>query len=790
MRSVTGRLARCEACMALTFVEELAERTPARLRLNGLSSFAPDGLLRDRYRLLEQLGEGSQGITFLSEHVYLNYPCVLKVLRRRVQHADDLAVQRLRNEARTGLRVNSPHVVRVLDCDVFDGRWYFVMDFVDGGDLARMVERHLTIPWQQAVTLAQHAAEGLAAIHRAGLVHQDIKPSNLLLGCDGELRIGDLGVARLRTERSERGEYGTRERDGTICYVAPEVYQAGSDPGPAADLYSLGVCFFELMTGARPHSASSLFQRLIDLQCRAVTWPAGQADSVPAWLREVVLRLLRIDPRERFESAEALAQRLRQGISQTPVTPWACVPATEIFQPRGVGMLPFENRGESRDDDWLGMAISTAVARALARQSGVFVVDQEGLTPALSRPDLRRHVSETERLLEAGRLVGAATLIRGHFVRSGENIRLQVEVLRASPPGFEALETIAGPLSRLVELESDLTQLLTRRLDLPRPSANPAVTRAPLAAAQEPYVFARQAFLRGLYADAIRWAHEALALDPEFAEAVGFIGVCLSRMGQYAEAQRQHERLESLARQRQDQRLLAEAHANLGVMNYYRGEYAAAHDYYQSAAQAIGGLGLSVELAQINNNLGFVLFRLGRPRDAEAAFLRAIETHRAFGAMLSLIGPYSGLGNVLLDQRRYAEARTYYEKALSLAQEINDRTNIGTSHMHLGNCAVQQGDFALAKREYALALNALEETSFWNGLARVYEHVADLNQRLGNFDEAIRCSQRRIDLARQHKNRRMESAGWTQMAAAYKMLGRETEAAACVAQAGAGEARA
>src|SRR5262249_55511447 len=157
---------------------------------------------------------------------------------------------------------------------------------------------------------------------------------------------------------------------------------------------------------------------------------------------------------------------------------------------------------------------------------------------------------------------------------------------------------------------------------------------------------------RGDYDPAIRLAEEALAIDPEFIEACGFIGVCHARMGGYPQAETAHRRQESEAAARGDARLLVEAYANLGVMHYLRGQYDEAHDHYRRAITAAGDA-MPLELAQINNNLGFVLIRLGRAEEAEQAFLRSIETHRAYGALVSLICPYNGLGTVLLEQKRY-----------------------------------------------------------------------------------------------------------------------------------------
>jgi tetratricopeptide (TPR) repeat protein len=342
------------------------------------------------------------------------------------------------------------------------------------------------------------------------------------------------------------------------------------------------------------------------------------------------------------------------------------------------------------------------------------------------------------------------------------------------------LERVEGALANLPDVEQALFECLTGALSLQR--AGVARPHEPGLLAREKFVRGKQAFLRGEYDPAITLANEAVALDPDYAEAIGFAGVCLARLGRYEEAEQHHRREESLAHRLGDARREVEALANLGAMNYFRGDYDAAELQYSRAAQTAEPLGLAAEHAQICNNLGFVLFRRGRLAEAQTYFLRAIEAHRAYGGLTSLVGPYNGLGNVLVEQKRYEEARGYYQRALALAREVDDRASVGTTHMHLGRCAALENRFADAKHEFTMALNALEETRFWNGLARAYEYIAEMHLQVGNCDEAARCADKRIELARQHSNVRMQAAAWMQKAQALRQAGRLDDAAACEAR--------
>jgi tetratricopeptide (TPR) repeat protein len=340
-----------------------------------------------------------------------------------------------------------------------------------------------------------------------------------------------------------------------------------------------------------------------------------------------------------------------------------------------------------------------------------------------------------------------------------------------------------GNLARLDDLEQKLVRQLAEALGVGSQAVEEArhPIHTPLLAAQEKLALGRLAFVHGSYEHAAELGAEALELDPEYPEAMGFVGVCYARMGQYDDAERQHRRQEVFGSQWHDDRLRVEALANLGVMYYFRSDYDAAGKHYAEAARLAGSLGLRVEQAQIWNNLGFVLFRQGRPAEAERAFLSAIEIHRAYGGLAFLANPYNGMGNVQVEQGRFDEGRWYYQHALVIATEMGDRATIGSTHMHLGRCAASQQRFTEAKDEFTMALNAFEETRFSTALARAYEYMTDINLQLGDYDEAICCADKRVSLARQHANARMEAAAWMQKAESLKRAGRTEEAAACLA---------
>lgn len=751
---------------------------PRPRALSVVRRIAPDGLLRDRYRILDVIGEGAHGVSFLARHEFLNHPCVVKILPHSVASSGDNAVKRLRNEARAGFRVNHPNVVRVLDCDVIDHVWYFVMEYVDGVDLDAILLRRAVVPWQQVVSIGRQAALGLAAIHAAGLLHRDIKPGNLLLGCDGRLRVGDLGVAAFTEADALVEEPAWMTAAGTFQYMAPEVLSIDTLVDERSDIYSIGATLYHLLTGRTLHARGGLLGTLLDAQNRPATWPADARSDIPLWLSDLVLECLEIEPEDRLSSATSLANRLvPTDVQTTPSFP----AQPERLTPRGLAVLPFENLDGDARYDWMGAAIAEYLGNQLAHVRDVYTTDHDQVLKVLADLE-KQQIHGGDRFLRACRLLGAATVVGGEYRIRDEQIVITGTLQKSDDSFATRFATVHGAKVEFGRLERRLMDALARSLGIEsRWAGESSAGDAPTLSlrAQEHYVEARSAFLGGDYQRAINIAREAAELDPDYAELMGFIGACQARLGDYAQAERWHRRLEDLARRKGDDRLLVEAHANLGTMYFFKGEYGPALEYFRAAVTLAESLGMPEALAQIHNNLGFVLMRLGRSQEAENAFRGAIRTHQAYGAVVSLVAPYNGMGSVLVDLGRLDEARHYYEEALELAHEIGDRAKVGVSHMNLARCAAAQRDYASAKLEFAACFNALEETSFWNGLTRAFEYVADMNLELRNFAEAARCADRRIQLARLHKNLPMESAAWTQKGRALEQAGRPDQAAEC-----------
>ena len=734
----------------------------------------------DRYTIIRLLGSGAQGRILLAHHRHLDQLCVIKVLAAPEDEWRDIAIARLRSEAHAGASVNHPNVARVLDCDCVKGTWYFVMEYVDGVNLRKVLFETDRLRPEQVVDVGIQAAEGLAAIHQAALIHRDIKPSNLMLRSDGLVKIMDLGLVKIRDAGTGPGVTHAGQLLGTPYYMSPEQFDPEAELDHRSDLYSLGATLYHLAVGRPPHQGTGVLDLSKKHRHEPVIWPAELQAGIPAWFRQVVDACLAKKPEHRYDTATAVAEALRAGREEGAST--VIVPApTPRAMPRGVTVMAFRNLTQREADDWIGDAIADYVTSRLIALRDVHIADRQSLRKTLAQiAGLDATGTELEHVLEAGRLVGAGTIVIGSYQLVGDKLRITAQAVAGGRPAPQHVAHAVGRLDDLFALEDQIATAVVGLVSAElAPTSLPGGTTDNLAATEK-LTRAKRAFADGNYREAIQLAQEAAQADPAYLDPISVIGVCYARLGEYDRAAEFHQREEDLARSLNNQPRLAEAYGNLGVMYYYQGEYALAHEFLDKAKAIATELNLASDAAKYYGNLGFVLIRLNRYAEAEHAFAQTIEISRRFGDLVSLVWPYNGMGSVLLKQERTCEAQEYYRRALVLAQEVGDRVNVGISHMNLGRCAclMQQLDEAQTRFDEALATFAA--TDFWNGRALTYEHLADMYVLTGHLERALGCTDQRIQLAHQHRNHHMEAEAWEQKAKVYELLHRSDEALQCL----------
>ncbi|WP_225825733.1 serine/threonine-protein kinase [Streptomyces naphthomycinicus] len=295
------------------------------------------GLVADRYQLRDRLGSGAMGEVWRADDRLLGRPVAVKLLR-----TDEAAdAERFRLEAQTAGRLNHPNVVGMYDFGSHHGRLYLVMELVDGWSLAQERSLRGALAPQEAAALAAQVASGLAAAHRQGVIHRDVKSANVMLSADRTAKIADFGIARFADEAAA-GLTATGKIVGTADYLAPE-RALGRPAQPASDVYSLGCVLYELLTGRPPFRGATplaVVQQHVDAPPAP---PVRLRTGIPQELSDYVLFLLAKEPAQRptaDQAADWLTSYLRVPRAPEPddtafvSAPAPVAPTTSALTPR------------------------------------------------------------------------------------------------------------------------------------------------------------------------------------------------------------------------------------------------------------------------------------------------------------------------------------------------------------------------------------------------------------------------------------------------------------------------
>ncbi|MEM7244949.1 MAG: serine/threonine-protein kinase [Acidobacteriota bacterium] len=281
-------------------------------------------LVLGEYLLLDQLGEGGMGVVYKARHLRMERDVALKVLSGHLTDSDE-ARQRFYREVKAIARLQHPNIVMAFDASEAHGEHYLVMELVDGRDVDAIVRESGPLPLTLAINYTIQAAQGLGYAHSQGIVHRDVKPANLLATDAGQVKLLDLGIARLADP--ELGAEPTLTQTGlllgTIAYMAPEHAENPKAANERCDVYSLGCTLYRMITGELPYSGTTAVQMLVAAREQAAPDMRSSLQAIGdgSWshrLQAVFAKSVAKRPEQRHASMEELAQDLRQLLETAP----------------------------------------------------------------------------------------------------------------------------------------------------------------------------------------------------------------------------------------------------------------------------------------------------------------------------------------------------------------------------------------------------------------------------------------------------------------------------------------
>jgi TolB-like protein/Tfp pilus assembly protein PilF len=713
------------------------------------------GETASHYRLLERLGEGGMGEVYRAEDLRLRRPVALKMLRPEA-HRDEEARARLLREARAASALNHPNIAVIYEVDELDrgeGPVPFIaMEYVAGRTLAEFSHRP-DLDLDGILDTVGQIAEALSEAHARGVVHRDVKPSNVMVTESGRVKVLDFGLAHRQVLAGDFDSTWSRDPArgsaagqlaGTVAYMAPE-QALGQETDGRADIFSLGVVLYELLSGHPPFVGANAVQILDGILRRdpPPLVPRLTDPRLPG-VEAILRRMLAKDRDQRQgDMREVCAELAAVRSGSPPPAPAALPPGAPA-----VAVMSFVNITRNHEDDWLGTGIAETVTADLKSAEGLTVVARGRIHETLRKLGAVGGEADEGVALRAGRELGARWVLLGGFQRAGEAVRVTARLTEVQTGLVVHTVKIDGRLSEIFELQDRIARELSSALRLTPapPERGPDETRV---------IEAYEAFAKGVINlqvesfesldRAVFLFERAVDLDPGYARAHLELGSTYANKADYLAIPAFHEQalasfrkalalrpglvrgwremgatLVSLCREdegveaiRRALELDPEDAGALGAMGRAhfvgRGHFREAVEYYERALVRNPQAGWSAL------QLSHCLALLGEFARGEAVARRAVELQEAFLSGqegILIVGAYMRLGHLASLQGRHREAIEHFERELAFMQRVDHALRNRTSielHMRLGAAHLGEGRAEEAGAAFATGLRGFEQ---------------------------------------------------------------------------------
>jgi tetratricopeptide (TPR) repeat protein/predicted Ser/Thr protein kinase/TolB-like protein len=742
-------------------------------------------VLGGRYRIEKMLGMGGMGAVYRATDLELDRDVALKVIRPELE-ADEALLQRFKQEIILAREITHRNVVRTFDLGQADGIRFISMEFVEGTDLSDVIRDKGALPPDEAVEIVEQICLALDAAHSEGVVHRDLKPHNVMLAADGRVVVMDFGIAR-SLQASSMTQTGAML--GTPDYMSPEQVK-GESVDARADLFALGVMFYQMLTGVLPYSGDTPMATMYKRTQERAKPVRDHTPEIPGFLSDVVQRCLEIQPHKRYQSAREILQDLnvwRGGTAQMtfghtmrairPTTTkgrnwvryaaiggaaviaialvaWgltalrsgpaedeqaaavAAVPPEDIVS---LAVVPFRNATGNPELAWLETGLADMLRTEIGQSPSLRIASPDRVHQILR--DLRitpGATLEEVTLRRIAEFANADTVVWGQFVRLGETYRIDVTVRDFARHTTEPLTVEADGETQLLAAVSDMAEGVRSSLDLSREriaelERDAFVPSTASFAALRDYTEGLEQLRAGNNLDAAASFQNAIEADPDFALAHGKLAMTELELGRRANAQDASRRAVELS----DDLPPAERFAIVAQDARIDGDYERGLDAYTNL------LRLHPNDPEAHYELALLQEEAGEFEEAEQHLGTALAADpRNVTAQLAL-------GRVLIKSGATEDALAPLNQAMSLAiQSDNDEAKANTLQaLGIAYSILDRQDDALENFQESLAIK--REIGDREGMAASLSEIAYIQELSGDPDAARSTYLEALDLRRE-----------------------------------------
>jgi serine/threonine protein kinase/tetratricopeptide (TPR) repeat protein len=658
-----------------------------------------------RYDLIEEIGRGGMGVVYRAmQHGSLRQVAVKMILAE--QAATPGMLERFRAEGEAIASLDHSHILPIYETGEIEGTPFYSMRLVTGGTLRECVADFDKQP-RRAATLMATVARAVHHAHERGILHRDLKPGNILLdGAERTPFVSDFGLAKW-LGRDNRLTIATSAL-GTPHYIAPEqAAGASKELTPAADVYSLGAILYELLAGRPPFVADTPLETLRLAADTPPPAPRTFEATIPRDLEVICLKCLAKEPSARYRSATALAEDLERWLEgrtilARPSTPvergwrWTkrnpvvavlsgtllivllsflialfayrhpgLAPATNAGAPaKSIAVLPFENLSHDPDSAYFAQGVQDEILTRLSKIADLKVI---------SRTSTQRYKSAPENLPDIARQLGVAHVLEGSVQKSGDAVRVNVQLIKAANDSHLWADTFDRKLTDIFSVESEVAKAIADQLRVKLTGQEEQVIAAKPTDNPEAY----DAYLRGLAytlktgntqansLGAQRYLREAVRLDPKFAlgwallsdvDSRGYVTQALQPTLALREEARQAAKTALTLQPNLGEALLAKGYYHYACLK----DYDTAVRYFEHARQFLPNS------SRIPQSLAYVARRRGQWERSESYFN---EAERLDPRNVKLLSSHAGSYIML---RRFPEALRKLEQVLNITPDDVD----------------------------------------------------------------------------------------------------------------------
>jgi TolB-like protein len=713
------------------------------------------GRTLSHYRVMERLGRGGMGEVYLAEDLRLHRPVALKILGAAARAAGE-SRDRLVREARAASALNHPGIAVIYEVDEVQDEagplGFIAMEYVAGSTLAEVLGRH-ELDVDAALEIAAQLGDALAAAHARGVIHRDVKPSNVIVSEGRRVKVLDFGLAHHTPLVDDVASTWSRPAAeppgalaGTVAYMSPE-QALGKEIDARTDIFSLGIVLHELLAGEAPFRGVNVVQ-VLDAILREDPPPLPPSFTDPrrGELQRILSRMMAKDRNQRYASLDLFRADLaavRAGRTEVALPP-PCLPGS-------VAVIGFANISGAGDDEWLGAGIAETVMADLKLLPGLNVIGRDRVAEQLRKLGAGPGVPDAQLAARVGREVCARWVVSGGLQRVGDRLRITALLTDTESGALARTVKADGRVDEVFALQDRIVAELgpVLRQSEPAPSARAADETAVLAAYE---AFAKGVLnLRAETYDSLDRAvillERAVALDPGYARAHMELGIAYGTKADYIVLPELHERAIALLRRALEiDATLVRAWRELG------GSLVALGRVDEGIEAIRRGLALDPEDESALRSMGRALF-IGRAAFREAAAYQEDALRRNPAAGWSAIQ----LAHCLVYLGEYERGEAAARRAVALQEEFlsgHERVLVLGAYMRLGHLATLQGrhEEALAHFQAELAfLQRVDHALRARIQVELHLRLGAVHLRLGHREEGRAA----LVVAREHFERRL-----------------------------------